>query len=1071
MKKVFAFLSTLLLTIAFVGIFAVSKPATAANKITVDPTLAEDEIPVYVMNSIYTTFPNYYDNDAKADENWPGPSRMYPWNETRLRVAQLDEEGNPTGKYYAVYFAGHTVAVDEGEVVVGAGKNILFWDVDANGNVGAVKASDGAITSGGQASDPSLSHMRTNISGKDITFDPTKVYTERYFKTADGNEYKITQSASNQKWYMLDENGSSIKDENDKTIYLTEEELATTYFKTGGLGDEGSNFYNRSIVFDAQGRIIRAVGLDGIYNKATGAEGEQVITPEFCYVDGVVTKMEEDTVCDKLKVQAKDENGEPLVDEETGEPVYEESDELNLLYSRFVYEYFTEKPENVNTVPYLSEGWTPALWDYCFEEGDGWVCIAFVGSADGTQHKIKGDQVTAYIKTLVAEGKTEEEATEIANATVRECTREYRIPAGGWTFDYGYLDRGTGNDVFFNDTVIKGYKYGRNLIEDKGMACQRTYNFSVTGLFFREKVVDEQSYQLLNGQNVVEIMQGTEYKPAQNIVYDGIMRYWGTPNDLTSYTASAEALEFYISEGKNGANAATVVQPPQSFQSQEEMAAAFIADWNEYAAEKFKDDATKQINGVPKADWTDEQAYAFYDAIDWDMVSTSNNTEVFLSQEKYWTKWSWMFDYIYNNANEGDKANIQIQGDQEKGRFVASPGSFRISLFGFLAESPQRSVPNTWAHTCGDWSNGNATKWIDKTTSLDLWKAYTLDATMAAPNDNWVVNYKVVNTATGVSSDITIKYVVVDSYTPIIKVDANKLLYIPKVVSDLVVCNPIDPYTIVSAFDAQYNGVSILGNDISQNIEFDTELNFANPKEGIWPVVATIYNNAATKKAVVKFNIEIRDITAPNAVVRKVYVQAGDNFDPRDGIVLAVDNVDGDLTKQAYTWWQEESKPFDTSKVTNDTTYTVKVTIFDKAGNERTLTYSVVVVADKAANSAALKDLAEKVDELGANVQDIVDTQADLNDAVAELQDAVAELSGLKADVEGLKTAVAGVKTDVENAQTSLDDLEENVEDLVDLAEEAQAIAGQKCGKNATALVLEIAGAAALLAFVLRKRH
>ena len=501
------------------------------------------------------------------------------------------------------------------------------------------------------------------------------------------------------------------------------------------------------------------------------------------------------------------------------------------------------------------------------------------------------------------------------------------------------------------------------------------------------------------------------------------------------------------------------------------MATAFIADWNEYAAEKFKGDDSRIINGVPKADWTDEEAYAFYDALDWDMIGLDADPDAFLSQEKYWEKWSWMFDYIYNNANEGDKANIKIQGDQEKGRNVASPGSFRISLFGFLAESPQRSIPNTWANTCGDWSNGKATKWIDKTTSLDLWKAYSLDATMAAPNDNWVVNYKVVNTATGVSSDITIKYVVVDSYTPIIKVDTNKLLYIPKVVSDLVVCDPIDPYAIVSAFDAQYNGVNILGNDISQNIEFDTELNFANPKEGIWPVVATIYNNAATKKAVVKFNVEIRDITAPNAVVRKVYVQQGDDFDARDGIVLAVDNVDGDLTKQAYTWWQEESKPVDTSKVTKDTNYSVKVTIFDKAGNERTLTYTLVVVADKAADAKALGDLAAKVETLGDTIQDIVDTQADLNDAVAELQGAVAELSGLKEEVAGLKTAVAGVKTDVENVQAGLDDLEGNVEDLVDLAEEAKEIAGKGCNKNATALVLEIAGAAALLAFVLRRKH
>ena len=59
MKKVFAFLSTLLLTIAMVGVVAAGSHVKAASdKITVDPTLAEDEIPVYIMDSIYSTFPN-----------------------------------------------------------------------------------------------------------------------------------------------------------------------------------------------------------------------------------------------------------------------------------------------------------------------------------------------------------------------------------------------------------------------------------------------------------------------------------------------------------------------------------------------------------------------------------------------------------------------------------------------------------------------------------------------------------------------------------------------------------------------------------------------------------------------------------------------------------------------------------------------------------------------------------------------------------------------------------------------------------------------------------------------------
>ncbi|MFR7880446.1 MAG: hypothetical protein ACLU5J_02445 [Christensenellales bacterium] len=82
-------------------------------------------------------------------------------------------------------------------------------------------------------------------------------------------------------------------------------------------------------------------------------------------------------------------------------------------------------------------------WDYCYERDGGYILnIAFVGNADNSAHIIKGDQITAYIKTLMAQGKDEVEATQIANNTTRACTRTYRIPAGGFVYDFGFLDRG-----------------------------------------------------------------------------------------------------------------------------------------------------------------------------------------------------------------------------------------------------------------------------------------------------------------------------------------------------------------------------------------------------------------------------------------------------------------------------------------------------------------------------------------------------------------------------------------------------------------------------------------------------
>ena len=104
MKKAFAVMTTMLVALACFGFLTKAQVSAAESKLfTEDPTLAEDEIPMYIMDSIYSTFPNYYNNEEKADEKWQGSARMYPWNETKLRIAQY-VDGKATGKYYAAYF-------------------------------------------------------------------------------------------------------------------------------------------------------------------------------------------------------------------------------------------------------------------------------------------------------------------------------------------------------------------------------------------------------------------------------------------------------------------------------------------------------------------------------------------------------------------------------------------------------------------------------------------------------------------------------------------------------------------------------------------------------------------------------------------------------------------------------------------------------------------------------------------------------------------------------------------------------------------------------------------------------
>ena len=1026
MKKVFAFLSTLVLTIALVGVFAVNNPAKAADKFTEDPTLLDDEIAVYIMDSIMTTFPNYYDNDAKEDPNWQGTARMYPWNETRLRVAQLDESGQPTGKYYAVYFSGHTTAVDtNGEPIIGAGKNILFYQKNEAGQVIATKFSDGKQAANGAASDPSLSHMRTNITGEDIEFDPTQL----------------------------------------------------------GLGDEGTNYYNRSIVFNAQGQVIRGIGLDDQY---TSGEGDYKFAPEYCYVDGAVTKIEDGVVCDKVMEDLVDEEGNPVMDE-NGETIQVPTDEDRMFYSRFVWEFFEEAPENVNEVGYLADGWDPNLWDYCYERDGGYICIAFVGNADNSAHIIKGDQITAYIKTLMAQGKDEAEATQIANSTTRACTRTYRVPAGGFVYDFGFLDRGLATtNEFFKSTVLNGYLYGRTQLAKKdangeevkdeegnsvmiGIAEQRTYNFSVTGLTFDDKVIDGASYQLLAGQNVVEVMQGNVFNPVKNINYNGIMRYWGVQDDLTSYTASSEALEFYIDTITNGGSSLSQVAPSTGYTSIEDIKNDFLA-----AVAKHRGVEVSEVPFDTAANWQGFWSWGSFMATSEANATNSDGTPndkypseeapAFFNVKENRDTWGWLIDRIYQtmlaypggDTYTGTLANIEKAA---KSFYCPSPQGIAYGIWYFL---------NGQSHTYFgfNFGDGNNESWIDPRTNLEKWEQYTLDATMKAPNENWVVTFKVLNTSTNISSSLTIKYVVVDSYTPIINVNKDNLFYIPNKQGDAVVCNPIDQYTLVNAYDAQYNGVNILGNDVTQYVDFDTDLDFANPKEGTYPVTATIWNNAHTKKASVKFNVTVRDITAPNVTTRRVVIQQGDDFDCRDGIVLAVDNVDRVLKNATFTWWEEVSNPVDTVNLNpgEDMQLTIRVNVYDKSNNVRSVDYTLVIVADKYVEenlTTAFNDLNNQLTSLKNIVNDIYDTQETQDRLIKALQAQINELFELvennnvtnNKNIDELKDVVADISEKVEGVQTTLDE-------------------NAKGGcKNSAVLVLEIAGAATLLALVLRKRH
>ena len=525
------------------------------------------------------------------------------------------------------------------------------------------------------------------------------------------------------------------------------------------------------------------------------------------------------------------------------------------------------------------------------------------------------------------------------------------------------------------------------------------------------------------------------------------MRYWAKDGDLLSYTASADALELYITTSQNGGSALSKVEPATGYgvyKSIDEAKDAFLKDVAAWAK--------KDVSEIKF-----DTAANFQSNFSWGQFFPTNAGNAgkldypSAEQPSFWNvpanreKWGWLVEKIYETM-------VKYPGGDT---YTASLDHVKNAKESWYCGSPQTIAYAFWYFLTGqqhgyfgfNFQDGHNTEWIDARTNVEKWNDYKIDATTAAPDDNWVVTYRVVNTATKNESSMTVKYVVVDSYTPTISVNADKLFIKPKQVGDLLVIDPINKYELVKAYNGQYNGVDIKGNDITHRVEFDTELNFDSPKEGTFPVVATVWNNAHTKSAQVRFQVEIFDMTRPNVITRNVTILQGQDFDVRDGIAIAVDNVDGDLRSQTYQWWNQASKPIDTTKMdSGKTTRTenVKVEVIDRAGNTTTVTFKLTIVSTAGLTAKDVQDIVEKA------VSPVTDSVDDLAVSVEEM------FGGLTQEV---KDSVANKATsqEVRDLATKLDALSDKV--------------NAKGCKSCAAVALALASVVTLVAVVVRKRH
>jgi hypothetical protein len=165
-----------------------------------------------------------------------------------------------------------------------------------------------------------------------------------------------------------------------------------------------------------------------------------------------------------MEAKVDPETGEVILDEE-GNPEMVETDKPAMLYKRFTWAWFEAKPENVNTVGYLEEGWNKDSWDYCWEQDGGYMCIAFMGT-DGSEELLDADMLAAYNRDQKAAHEAsgaEGEYVEAAAGTVsRNVITHFYVPAGGYTYDLGYLDRGIVLYPIYCQIFVSAFHYGRS---------------------------------------------------------------------------------------------------------------------------------------------------------------------------------------------------------------------------------------------------------------------------------------------------------------------------------------------------------------------------------------------------------------------------------------------------------------------------------------------------------------------------------------------------------------------------------------------------------------------------------
>lgn len=919
MKKVFAFLSALVLTLACVGLTLTPVQAAdpAPGMFIEDPTLGENDIPMYIMDSIKTTFPKHYDNDAKADPNWQGSARLYAWNETKLKITQFDENG-ATGKFYTPYFAGVDSVTNPDSP--GAGE-MLYAYPDAD-KISAANFSSVALTS--------LSYVRFN------------------YQTANGLGGRAGR-------------GSSIK-----ITGVRNEDLRVNLYTHEPV--KGITY----ILFDGEGKAVRGFTNGAFFQS-------EMWQPLHGYnEEGQVVPVIDETYSNIRRIQVPiidEETGEPTGEFEDGGP--------DLITKRVLWQYFEEEPgeDLLNPNGYLGEGWDPDKWDYYLPEQK--VAILYsvsdgrygaiseeeaklagkniaVYEANDVKIEANGDfgavapnrdatiaeynaAVNAYNTAAEAADKETLQTLPILTGHVRKEEAEATIPAGGIFYLFGYLDRGTGLMQKFNELYLQGFLYGRH--EDY-KAEVKTYNFSAGAVKVKEYFTEDDALVPVDdkdGKHVFEVLPGTKFRPARNVDVTPMATYWGEPDKIWTFTSDVGALQYKVDV--NNKNEVL----PYPYANKQEMVDDFLKDFNAFRATKGNPPTT--IEGLYDA------RYDFIDA-------TTDGT--FMGNETHRAKWGWIADYIKGVRERNGLAITYFVDAATKGT-TGSLGTFAAEFQAFMANTILN--PGAWNRTSDYTIPENANGFLPEKANDVEYNEFEIDTTGDKLNTNYVVRIDVTNKVTQSTSTIYLTYIVTDVRTPIIKLNNNAFFATQG--------QELKLYDLATATDGYGNKSMPYGNDISPRLTFvvtdknGAVLDYTRPlPAGRFTVVITVENQGRVDKKI--GTLVVADTEKPRVQVVDYILKVpyGGEWTVTTGILAAVDNNDGDLLRHNIPGFEPFvllSDPIDTTKPGR---YNVEFDVYDSSGNKVSASYAVQVVDP-------LEDLQDRFDDIEDQLSDIQDSLVD----------------------------------------------------------------------------------------------